>query len=41
VNFSIVVVARAQARRRESKMNEKLDEFGHIRLGGIGSRSPS
>jgi len=39
VNFSIVVVAEgAKLGAGESKMNEKLDEFGHIRLGGIGQQ---
>jgi len=39
VNFSIVVVAEgAKLGVGESKMNEKLDEFGHIRLGGIGQQ---
>jgi phosphofructokinase-like protein len=37
--FSIVVVAEgAKLGGGESKMNEKLDEFGHIRLGGIGQQ---
>src|SRR6202011_1325300 len=39
VNFSIVVVAEgAKLGAGESKMNEKLDECGHIRLGGIGQQ---
>ena len=39
VNFSIVVVAEgARLGGGESKVNEKLDEFGHIRLGGIGQQ---
>src|SRR5438874_11269347 len=37
VNFSIVVVAEgAKLGGGESKVTEKLDEFGHVRLGGIG-----
>ncbi|MBS2022854.1 MAG: 6-phosphofructokinase [Deltaproteobacteria bacterium] len=36
-NFSIVVVAEgAQLGGQDSKVSEKLDEFGHVRLGGIG-----
>jgi 6-phosphofructokinase 1 len=36
-NFSIVVVAEgAKLGSKESTTTEKLDEFGHIRLGGIG-----
>ena len=39
VNFSIVVVAEgAKLGGGESKLSEKLDEFGHIRLGGIGQQ---
>jgi len=39
VNFSIVVVAEgAKLGGGESKVTEKLDEFGHIRLGGIGQQ---
>ena len=39
VNFSIVVVAEgAKLGSSESKVAEKLDEFGHIRLGGIGQQ---
>src|SRR5213082_1103060 len=39
VNFSIVVVAEgAKLGAGESKVSEKLDEFGHIRLGGIGQQ---
>src|SRR5207253_3994831 len=39
VNFSIVVVAEgARLGAGESKISEKLDEFGHIRLGGIGQQ---
>jgi 6-phosphofructokinase 1 len=39
VNFSIVVVAEgAKLGSGESKMNERLDEFGHVRLGGIGQQ---
>ncbi len=37
VKFSIVVVAEgAKLGAGEAKVSEKLDEFGHIRLGGIG-----
>src|SRR5439155_13250011 len=37
VNFSIVVVAEgAKLGGGESKVTEKLDGFGHVRLGGIG-----
>ena len=36
-NFSIVVVAEgAKLGAGDSTVNEKLDEFGHVRLGGIG-----
>src|SRR5205823_11612224 len=36
-NFSIVVVAEgAKLGVKESTTTEKLDEFGHVRLGGIG-----
>ncbi|GAC1339490.1 MAG: 6-phosphofructokinase [Myxococcales bacterium] len=36
-NFSIVVVAEgAKLGTSDSTLNEKLDEFGHVRLGGIG-----
>src|SRR6267142_2231937 len=39
VNFSIVVVAEgAKLGGGESKVDEKLDEFGHVRLGGIGQQ---
>src|SRR3989442_15534585 len=39
VNFSIVVVAEgAKLGSGEAKVSEKLDEFGHIRLGGIGQQ---
>ncbi len=39
VKFSIVVVAEgAKLGSRESKVTEKLDEFGHVRLGGIGQQ---
>jgi phosphofructokinase-like protein len=39
VKFSIVVVAEgAKLGSGESTTNEKLDEFGHIRLGGIGQQ---
>jgi 6-phosphofructokinase 1 len=39
VKFSIVVVAEgAKLGGGESKTSEKLDEFGHIRLGGIGQQ---
>ncbi len=39
VNFSIVVVAEgAKLGGSEAKVAEKLDEFGHIRLGGIGQQ---
>jgi phosphofructokinase-like protein len=39
MKFSIVVVAEgAKLGVGESKLNEKLDEFGHIRLGGIGQQ---
>jgi 6-phosphofructokinase 1 len=39
VNFSIVVVAEgAKLGAGESKTSDKLDEFGHIRLGGIGQQ---
>src|SRR5437660_8228026 len=39
VKFSIVVVAEgAKLGVSESKVAEKLDEFGHIRLGGIGQQ---
>jgi 6-phosphofructokinase 1 len=39
VNFSIVVVAEgAKLSGGEAKLTEKLDEFGHIRLGGIGQQ---
>jgi len=38
-NFSIVVVAEgAKLGGKESTTTEKLDEFGHIRLGGIGQQ---
>ena len=38
-NFSIVVVAEgAKFAQKESTVNEKLDEFGHVRLGGIGQQ---
>src|SRR6266446_4176358 len=38
-NFSIVVVAEgAKLAQKESTVNEKLDEFGHVRLGGIGQQ---
>ncbi len=36
-NFSIVVVAEgAKLASKEATVSEKLDEFGHVRLGGIG-----
>jgi 6-phosphofructokinase 1 len=39
VNFSIVVVAEgAKLGGGEVKQTEKLDEFGHVRLGGIGQQ---
>jgi ATP-dependent phosphofructokinase / diphosphate-dependent phosphofructokinase len=39
VRFSIVVVAEgAKLGGGETKVTEKLDEFGHIRLGGIGQQ---
>ena len=39
VHFSIVVVAEgAKLGGGETKVTEKLDEFGHIRLGGIGQQ---
>jgi 6-phosphofructokinase 1 len=39
VKFSIVVVAEgAKLGGGEAKVSEKLDEFGHIRLGGIGQQ---
>jgi 6-phosphofructokinase 1 len=39
VKFSIVVVAEgAKLGAGEAKVSEKLDEFGHIRLGGIGQQ---
>ena len=39
MNFSIVVVAEgAKLGKGEATVNEKLDEFGHIRLGGIGQQ---
>jgi 6-phosphofructokinase 1 len=39
VKFSIVVVAEgAKLGGGEAKTSEKLDEFGHIRLGGIGQQ---
>jgi phosphofructokinase-like protein len=39
VKFSIVVVSEgAKLGGGESTVNEKLDEFGHIRLGGIGQQ---
>ena len=40
VKFSIVVVAEGAklAATGEAKLDEKLDEFGHIRLGGIGQQ---
>src|SRR5438105_10516951 len=39
VNFSIVVVAEgAKLGSGEAKVSEKLDEFGHVRLGGIGQQ---
>jgi 6-phosphofructokinase 1 len=38
-NFSIVVVAEgAKLAQKESTISEKLDEFGHVRLGGIGQQ---
>src|SRR5256886_11841283 len=38
-NFSIVVVAEgAKLAQKESTVGEKLDEFGHVRLGGIGQQ---
>jgi len=38
-NFSIVVVAEgAKLGTKESTSTEKLDEFGHVRLGGIGQQ---
>ena len=38
-NFSIVVVAEgAKLAQKESTVSEKLDEFGHVRLGGIGQQ---
>ena len=38
-NFSIVVVAEgAKLGKSESTVAEKLDEFGHVRLGGIGQQ---
>jgi phosphofructokinase-like protein len=38
-NFSIVVVAEgAKLGTKESTTTEKLDEFGHVRLGGIGQQ---
>jgi len=38
-NFSIVVVAEgAKLGGKESTSTEKLDEFGHVRLGGIGQQ---
>src|SRR5256885_6242435 len=41
VNFSIVVVAEgAKLGAGGSKLNEKVHEFGHIRLGGNGSKYP-
>ena len=36
VKFSIVVVAEGAKLGGEAKLSEKLDDFGHIRLGGIG-----
>ncbi|MGZ6124775.1 MAG: 6-phosphofructokinase [Myxococcales bacterium] len=39
VNFSIVVVAEgAKLGGGEARASAKLDEFGHVRLGGIGQR---
>src|SRR5246127_2109186 len=39
VKFSIVVVAEgAKLGAGEAKLDDKLDEFGHIRLGGIGQQ---
>ncbi|TMA29169.1 MAG: ATP-dependent 6-phosphofructokinase [Deltaproteobacteria bacterium] len=40
VNFSIVVVAEGAklGGGGETKVSEKLDEFGHVRLGGIGQQ---
>jgi 6-phosphofructokinase 1 len=38
-SFSIVVVAEgAKLAAREATVSEKLDEFGHVRLGGIGAQ---
>ena len=38
-NFSIVVVAEgAKFAQKEATVSEKLDEFGHVRLGGIGQQ---
>src|SRR5438128_374498 len=38
-NFSIVVVAEgAKLGAKDSTVSEKLDEFGHVRLGGIGQQ---
>jgi 6-phosphofructokinase 1 len=38
-NFSIVVVAEGakMARSKETTVSDELDEFGHVRLGGIGA----
>jgi len=39
INFSIVVVAEgAKLAQKEATLNQKLDEFGHVRLGGIGQQ---
>src|SRR5207244_2738826 len=39
INFSIVVVAEgAKLAAREATVSEKVDEFGHARLGGIGQQ---
>src|SRR5438128_2072355 len=39
VNFSIVVVAEgAKLAEKEAVVSEKVDEFGHVRLGGIGGQ---
>jgi 6-phosphofructokinase 1 len=39
VNFSIVVVAEgAKLQQKEATVSEKVDEFGHVRLGGIGQQ---
>ena len=39
INFSIVVVAEgARLAEKEATVGQKVDEFGHVRLGGIGQQ---